>query len=157
MRWPTRVYTPQMVVDGEREALGGDGPAVVRLVREAARRKKGDVAIAYTRNAGGAGFRLDVRGVEHANKAKVMLAIVEDNLESAVEKGENAGRTLRHAGVVRALLEAGETEGGEAEWTGAVTAPFGEGWDRANLRAVAFVQESGSRAVVAIGTRDLTQ
>lgn len=157
MRWPTRVYTPQMIVDGEQEVLGGDGPAVVQLIRQAARRKKGEVSIAYVLNEGGAGFRIDARGLDRAKEAKVMLAIVQDNLETDVAKGENAGRTLRHAGVVRALMEVGETRGGEAEWSGAVTASFEDDWDRASLRAVAFVQETGSRAVVAIGAQSLAE
>ena len=156
-RWPTRVYTPQAVIDGQHEVVGGDGPSVVRLIREASRRNKGAIAIFHATNEGGAGFRLAVRGIDRAKTAKVMLALVEDNLESDVQKGENRGRLLRHAGVVRALVEVGGTRGGEAEWTGSATVPFGEDWDRANLRAVAFVQETRSRAVVAIGMQALNE
>ena len=156
-RWPTRVYTPQMVVDGEHEAVGGDGPRVVRLIRQAARRKKGKVAISYTLSEGGAGFRLDAFGLERAKKGKVMLAIVEDGLQIDVLKGENKGRQLRHAGVVRTLMEVGKTNSGEATWSGAATARFEEDWNRDNLRAVAFVQETHSRAVVAIGGQRLTE
>ena len=105
----------------------------------------------------GAGFRLDATGLERARKGEVMLAIVEDNLETDVPKGENAGRLLRHAGVVRVLLEVGHTRRGEAGWSGEATVAFEEGWDRENLRAVAFVQEAGSRAVVAIGVQPLTE
>lgn len=155
MRWPMRVYTPQAIVDGEQEVLGGDGPSVVQLIRQAAKRRKGSVAIAQTVNQDGAGFRLDVAGLAHAGAGRVMLAIVEDNLETDVAKGENAGKTLRHAGVVRALLEAGQTTKGDATWSGGVSAAFAEDWDRANLRAVAFVQELDSRAVVAIGAAQL--
>ena len=156
-RWPTRVYTPQIVVDGEQEAVGGDGPRVVQLVRQAARRKKGEVAISYVLNDGGAGFRLDASGLGKAGKGKVVLAIVEDDLVSEVAKGENSGRTLRHVGVVRRLIEVGETERGEESWTGAVTAALEPDWNRDNLRAVAFVQENASRRVVAIGAKALSE
>lgn len=156
-RWPTRVYTPQAVVDGEREVLGGDGPGVVQLIREAARRPKGAVAIAAAVDANGAGVRLDAAGLPGGRAATMMLAIVEDNLETDVERGENAGKTLRHAGVVRALVEAGTVEQGAKSFSGAVSVPFGEGWDRANLRAVAFVQEEGSRAITAIGAAPLAE
>ena len=90
-------------------------------------------------------------GLEPAGEARVMLAIVEDNLETDVAEGENAGKILRHAGVVRALLDAGQTSEGEATWSGGVSAAFEADWDRRNLRAVAFVQEVDSRSVVAIG------
>ena len=151
MRWPMRVYTPQAIIDGEQEVVGGDGPAIVQLIRQAARRRKGAVRIAHTVNADGAGFRLDVSGLEPAGEARVMLAIVEDNLETDVAEGENAGKILRHAGVVRALLDAGQKSEGEATWSGGVSAAFEADWDRRNLRAVAFVQEVDSRSVVAIG------
>ena len=156
MRWPTRVYTPQAIVDGEREVMGGDGPTVVQLIREAARRRKAPVEISYTINEGGAGFRLDAKGLEGGGGA-VMLAIVEDKLESQVSSGENAGRTLLHAGVVRSLVEVGKTMRDEARWSGAVTVPFDDNWNRGSLRAVAFVQETGSRTVIAIGSRDLSE
>ena len=157
MRWPMRVYTPQMIVDGEREVLGGDGPAVVQLLRQAARRKKGRVAITYALNEGGAGFRLDATGLESFKKGKVMLAVVEDNLETDVAQGENAGRVVRHAGVVRSLIEAGETKGGEPAWSGAASVAFEDDWDRKHLRAVAFVQENASRRVTAIGVQALEE
>ena len=156
-RWPTRVYTPQAVVDGEREAVGGDGPAIVQLIREAARKPKGQVEISCILDEGEARLQLNAAGFEHGGEAKVVLAIVENGLETSVVNGENAGRTLRHAGVVRALLEAGTVQSGDASWSGAVTAPLDAGWDRENLRAVAFVQEVGSRAVLAIGLRDLSE
>ena len=83
--------------------------------------------------------------------------LIKTSLESDVAKGENAGRVLRHAGVVRALVEVGETKKGGQHWSGSATVPFGDDWDRANLRAVAFLQEKGSRAVVAIGVQSLTE
>jgi hypothetical protein len=155
--WPTRVYTPQAVVDGEQEVVGGDGRSVVQLIRQAAKKRKGTVEIAHALNAGGGGFRLQATGLTQGETARVMLAIVEDDLESDVQKGENAGRTLQHAGVVRALVEAGKTSGDEAAWSGSVSVPFAEDWNRANLRAVAFVQEAGSRAILAIGVQDLQE
>jgi hypothetical protein len=155
-RWPTRVYTPQAVVDGEREAVGGDGPAIVQLIREAARKPKGQVEISYVLEEGYARLRLNATGFERS-EAKVILAIVENGLETSVVEGENAGRTLRHAGVVRALLDAGTIQSGETSWSGAVEPTLDAGWDRENLRAVAFVQEVGSRAVLAIGVRDLAE
>jgi hypothetical protein len=157
MRWPTRVYTPQAIVDGEEEIVGGDGPTIVQLIRQAARRHKGTIVVSFASNEGGFGFRLDAKGLEQAHSAKVMLAVVEDGLASDVASGENAGQTLTHAGVVRALVEAGSTKNGEAEWSGAATVPFGEGWNRERLRAVAFIQENDTRAVIAIGSRDLTE
>jgi hypothetical protein len=154
MRWPTRVYTPQAIVDGEQEILGGDGPAIVQLIRQAAKRPKGVVKISHALNEAGGGFRLNASGLSGHN-AKVLLAIVEDSLETDVQQGENAGRLLRHAGVVRTIVEVGET--GETTWTGTASAPFGEDWNRANLRAIAFVQEVASRAIVAIGVQDLDE
>ena len=62
-------------------------------------------------------------------------------------RGENAGRLLRHAAVVRALRPLGTVA---ADGTFAATVPLalGTSWKRANLRAVVLVQEQASRHVV---------
>ncbi len=48
-------------------------------------------------------------------RPKVLLAITEDGLSTAVGKGENSGRTLQHAAVVRQLRELGTVSNGQFE------------------------------------------
>jgi hypothetical protein len=74
--------------------------------------------------------------------ALVMLAITEDNLSTQVGSGENGGRTLHHAAVVRELRELGMLHNGAMETT--VPLKPEKDWKRNDLRAVVFVQQGPS-------------
>ena len=71
-------------------------------------------------------------------------------LHSDVKRGENAGRALEHDGVVRQLLPVGKIENAaSALFSSTVAVHAAREWNRANLRAVVFVQERRSRHIVA--------
>jgi hypothetical protein len=74
--------------------------------------------------------------------ALVMLAITEDNLTTQVGSGENGGRTLHHAAVVRELRQVGTLHDGGMETT--VPLKLEKDWKRGDLRAVVFVQNGPS-------------
>ena len=80
--------------------------------------------------------------------ADVLLAVTESGLSSDVERGENAGRRLTHAGVVRRLTKIGDLSAGAAPFAVEPLVTLEKGWRRENLRAVVFVQEHTSRRVV---------
>src|SRR6266404_4007897 len=80
--------------------------------------------------------------------AEVLLAITENNLRSEVARGENAGRYLRHSAVVRELNVLGEFGANQNSFDAEPTVNLDNGWQRDNLRAVAFVQERGTRRVL---------
>lgn len=79
--------------------------------------------------------------------AEVALVITESGPASQVGRGENAGRLLRHAAVVRRLLRLGAVAA-DGTFTAAPELTLDPEWKRANLRAVALVQETDSRRVV---------
>lgn len=153
------VYTPQMVVDGGAEFPGGNSGRAFEAISRAAREPKAEVSLARAADQADAGdaLRLSVR-VERLPKltdgdtADVLLAVTESGLSSEVERGENAGRRLSHAGVVRRLTKIGQV--------GAATPPFAaeplvaldKGWRRDNLRAVVFLQEHTSKRVIGAAT-----
>jgi hypothetical protein len=140
-----RIYTPQAIVDGRIDVLGSDRAAIVRAAGSAAREPHGALALTRTPK----GVRISVTGLSGHPDALVMLAVVEDGLVSKVERGENAGRTLRHTAVVRELREAGKVPAGAADWNAEVLVPLDVSWKRA--RVVAFVQEGRSRRILAAG------
>ena len=75
------------------------------------------------------------------------LAVYEHNLESAVRRGENAGKTLRHDYVVRKLIGpiAADREARSSLRQRVALAPE---WKRPDLGVVAFVQDRSSGEVV---------
>ena len=133
-------YTPQMVVNGEIEFVGSLAGEARQAIVEAAR--EGSVADVRLSLAKG-----DVLSVTIANSqpAEVMLAITEDNLVTNVGGGENGGRTLHHAAVVRELRRLGDVRG--SDFSATVPLRLDERWKKTDLRAVVFVQ-SGSSAKI---------
>lgn len=134
-------YTPEMVVDGEVEFVGNDaGRAQSTIRQQASELETAQVKIAP---AGADQLTIQVKGPISPNaNPLVMLAITEDNLSTQVGAGENGGRTLHHAAVVRKLREIGMLHGGGMETT--VPLKLEKDWKRNDLRAVVFVQQGPS-------------
>jgi hypothetical protein len=135
-------YTPEMVVDGEVEFVGNDaGRAQSTIRQQASQLETAQVKIAP---AGADQLTIQVKGPTGPSNgnALVMLAITEDNLSTQVGAGENGGRTLHHAAVVRELREIGMLHGGGMETT--VPLKLEKDWKRNDLRAVVFVQQGAS-------------
>src|SRR5437868_4621512 len=149
------VYTPQMVVDGGAEFPGGNGGKAFDAIARAAREPKAEVSLARAGAQADAGdaLRLSVRvarlpKLADGDTADVLLAVTESGLSSDVERGENAGRRLTHAGVVRRLTKIGDLSAGAAPFAVEPLVTLEKGWRRENLRAVVLLQEHTSRRVV---------
>jgi hypothetical protein len=107
-------YTPEMVVDGAVEFVGNDaGRAQSTIRQQASQLETAQVKIAP---AGADQLTIEAKGPAVDN-ALVMLAITEDNLTTQVGSGENGGRTLHHAAVVRELRQVGTLKNGALETT----------------------------------------
>jgi len=134
-------YTPEMVVDGAVEFVGNDAGQAQRTIRQqASELETAQVKIAM---AGKDQLTVQIKGPASPKVgALVMLAITEDNLSTQVGSGENGGRTLHHAAVVRELREVGTLKNGVLETT--VPLKLQNDWKRNDLRAVVFVQNGPS-------------
>jgi hypothetical protein len=133
-------YTPQMVVDGTSQFVGSDSGQARHAISQAASQQP--VSEVKVSAVGPDQLKIQVKAPAANNNSKVMLAITEDNLATHVGSGENGGRTLRHAAVVRELRQLGRLHEGGFD----ATAPLklDKEWKRQDLRAVVFVQEEPS-------------
>lgn len=159
------VYTPQMVVDGRAEFVGSNLNKAREAIASAARAPKGTVQI--TRSPGSAGTKSGALGLQiraerfpslsDEDTAEVLLAIVEDNLYSEVRRGENAGRKLNHSAVARQLQVIGRVNSrGLNPFLAQATVTLATSWKPENLRVIVFIQERGSRRILAAGVARLT-
>ena len=97
------VYTPQMVIDGKRQAVGSNRGAVLRAIAEAQPVSAAPVA-----------FAADGRSVSigaGTGRGKVLAIRYLLTRTTEVQRGENAGQTAVDANGVEAIGDAGE-------WTG---------------------------------------
>lgn len=99
------VYTPQMVVDGAAQFVGNSAQALEAAMQAAVARPKQALAIENARWENGAA-EFSVHAAANSNE-RLVVALAADATHSEVARGENAGRTLHHVAVVRAMKELG--------------------------------------------------
>ncbi|HLW97098.1 MAG TPA: DUF1223 domain-containing protein [Candidatus Acidoferrales bacterium] len=150
----SEVYTPQMVVDGHLEFVGGNGIRAKQAIETAAADPKAQLQLAWAGDAAGDSRALRIQAGklpgDASDKFDVLLAVTESHLHSNVRAGENAGRGLEHDGVVRAFTKVGKANaGGETSFETQITVKLGKEWKRDNLRAVVFIQSTRNRHVLA--------
>jgi hypothetical protein len=110
----SQVYTPQAVVNGAVQVLGADQSKLVQAVSAAAADAHEAMTIENAAWTGdGVSFTVRRGGVAPDKSKQVLVAaLAEDETETQVKRGENAGKTLHNVAVVRVLKEIGSgTEG----------------------------------------------
>jgi len=114
------VYTPQIVVDGTEQFVGNDAAHLARAVVQAAGTAKPELSIENARVEADGSVEFSVHAASGA-KGSLFAALAQNATTSIVARGENAGRTLHHVAVVRAIKEFGgkATDGRQLRLSGA--------------------------------------
>ena len=112
-------YTPQAVIDGQAGLVGSDEAALRSAIAQA-RSAGTSVPVTLARDGG----RLTAWVGAGRGAGRVLLIGFDPSHTSRVLRGENAGRTLEQANVVRAIQDLGRWSGAAA--TVEAAAPAGE-------------------------------
>jgi hypothetical protein len=141
------IYTPQMIVDGRYDVLGGNYAEVTKTLSRASRSPKGMMNVSI--RSRGNEMDLHVAANPSAETANIYLAVTEDNLFNNVLRGENKGLKLSHAAVVRRLTLLGSAK---ANTPFAIDSAIkvGPEWKTADLHAVVFAQSTKSKAILSV-------
>lgn len=134
------VYTPQMVVDGEWQFTGSDERSLQESVEKARAERTIPVKISSAIDSPGK-LKAHVEASEGSGAVYVILAL--NHAESQVLRGENGGHRLSHVAVVQSFEQIGNFKKGK-EFSKDVEIKIPHDADPANLRVVAFVQQSDS-------------
>ncbi|NIA71100.1 DUF1223 domain-containing protein [Pelagibius litoralis] len=118
------VYTPQIVVDGRKDLVGSHRRAVTEAIEEAAKRKS-VVDVTLAPDDGGK-VSLSA-GHAPAEGATVYLVMFDDDHKTDVARGENGGRSIHNANVVREYRKLGRWTGEAMEFSLDIAAARGEG------------------------------
>jgi len=164
----TRIYTPMVVVDGRTHTPRTKG-AWSTIESRGDEPRQVDVEIGVADGSGTHSDRIRIIEARITPSGDASLpegilaqaAIVEDGLVTKPPRGENAGVTLREGSVVRVLLDGKPLPGPAApDADGKKLAPCAvpvtlrwhatlePGWKLENLRAVVFLQDPETLAVV---------
>ncbi len=138
------VYTPQMIVDGGRGFVGSKETMAREAVARAAKLAQ-PLRLELRVDADGS---VHYRARGEASGAELHLILAQDYARNAVHRGENAGKTLQHVGVVRELETRKYEETESGRWHPKLASKLNDAF------FVAFVQErSSARVLGAVRTR----
>ena len=143
------VYTPQMVVDGRTEFVGSSDDDALRAIRAASLTSKPAIHLSWQTGDLLAIHVEPFASAQSGTDARLFLVIAENMLHSDVKRGENSGRALEHNGVARQFVSLGKIAAGSSGFSSTATVHPAHEWNRANLRAVVFVQDQRSRHILA--------
>jgi hypothetical protein len=116
-------YTPEIVVDGAAGMVGSDRDDVSSAIETAKRNSRTAAAVSVVRN----GDTVSIEVGSGSGNAKVLLIGFDHEHTTAIGRGENSGRTLTEANVVRSFRPVGQ-------WSGTplrLSEPFPGGQDAA--------------------------
>ena len=145
------IYTPQMVVDGQKQFTGSQFDTAINSVKETAQTKKAYVEMSLDDK----NLSVKINDLPVHDDAYVWLAITENNLQTDVRRGENSGKKLSHEAVVREMKLIGNINAGEAEFVKSENLTVQPAWKRENLNLIVFVQGQNSKNVFAVGKTKL--
>lgn len=101
------VYTPQMVINGERHVVGSNRPAVEAAIA-AARLRAAQVPVSVA--TGGGMLDISVGALAGENGTLWVMGIA-PQVNVTIARGENAGASLAYHNVVRRLIKVGSWAG----------------------------------------------
>jgi hypothetical protein len=138
------VYTPQLVLNGSIDLVGNSERAVLRQISELP--KTPEVAMRISSiNLSSKSAQIAIEfesSSSDLHSADLWLAVTERGLCSDVRRGENQGRNLAHAAVLRSLTRVRMPQAGSSQATASVS--LDKAWKQENLRVVAFLQDRKS-------------
>ena len=143
------IYTPQMIVDGTKQFVGNNLEKANKLIGESAKSPKARIELVVA----GDKLKINISDIPAHESSSVFLAIAEDNLSTVVSGGENSGRKLEYASVVRELKSLGRVLPADHRFETETILQFQPGWKSENLKVVVFLQENQSRKI--LGTSKL--
>ena len=143
----TRVYTPQMVVNGDAIGFNGSNQAAATKAvgRALASPSKVRVSIDVTPLPGEQAWEVKFQALAAEEGHRLVACLVADAEPISVSRGENAGRQLRHVGVVRALEQMPLAKSDSGMLT--LRWPEGQQLAEGDVSIVAFAQDQHSGAI----------
>lgn len=152
------IYTPQMIVDGQRQFAGSDLAKAQKAIVESAKNEKGKIELAIAREANGdIKLQTKISDLPKHEVSTVFAAVAEDNLAPKNNRGETSGEKRPFTSVVRELKSLGFLTAEQTKLESETVLQLQPNWKTENLKLVVFVQENGSRKVFGISRLFLTK
>jgi len=145
-------FTPQLIVDGQAQMVGSDSRGALSAVEQALKAPKIPITIAEAERRENQISARIVVSAAAKKRLRLFVALAEEQVDSQVTRGENAGRSLSHVAAALVLRDLGTIrleEPVERE----VTLPLEAGSGAHGLRLIVFVQDPGPGRVEGVALR----
>ncbi len=142
------VYTPQLVIHGVSQVVGSNEAKVRSEIARAARLQDSvvlDLSVeGLDDDSGQLEVAIEARPREEApaNPYDVLVAVLEEELETPVRRGENASRTLRNDFVVRSMQSVLTQVQAQSDATASADFTIAPEWKKERLAVIVFAQDT---------------
>ncbi len=143
-----QVYSPEMVVDGTSGFAGNNATDAEMAIQQAAAQPETIVSLHPGKLDRGRSLRAEVAigrivGDKSGAAVGIWLGVTESGLVNSVTAGENKGRVLRQAAVLRSLRKIGVVKPGprSESFQADPVVKFNSHWKLKNLQLVVFLQD----------------
>jgi hypothetical protein len=144
------IYTPQLVIDGARQALGSNWPATKHAIENSLQDIKIPITLSARKESSRFLVHVDVNPAGGSSPAgNVYLVLAVDHGHSHVLRGENAGRDIDHVAIADSFHKLGKVAAG-ASFSKDVQAKLDENLRSGPVRIVAFVQDNASKRILGV-------
>lgn len=139
----TMVYTPQMVVNGRRDAVGYEYEDVLQLLLDAAKNPPSALVIKNNKNGS---FSVDMTKIklQPQSSATVMVATYDSPYTIKIASGANRGQTQHYPRIVSEMVEL-------QAWDGAAGTLKFDWSPKKNQKGLVLFVQAPSGAILAVG------
>lgn len=136
------VYTPQIVVNGQKEFVGSQ-EGTLRNAITAGLRTGTATALTLSAQADQNNIRIKYMAADAGKNASLVLALIQKSAQINVKNGENGGRMLSHVQIVRNMQKLPLSSGGNAS----IALPTD--FNAQNWEIIGFVQNNANGEILA--------
>ncbi len=112
-----QVFTPQMIVNGKKSCIGSDRAQIEKAIQYTSNgRKTLPVNVTVNEQSGTVTIQVEETPDTAQREAEVWVLPILRTQTVPIERGENRGKTITYANVVRGLNRLGEWRGGSARF-----------------------------------------
>lgn len=145
-------YTPQMFVDGTNHFIGTKLDKATKAIVQAAKISKPEIKIRLDEDK----VKIEIPSLPKHEFSTVYVATIQDNLSRKIGRGNNAGKTLLHSSVARDLKAVGAIAPQMEKFETGTFFQIQPDWKREDLKLIVFVQENGSRKILAVSKIEIS-
>jgi hypothetical protein len=141
------VYTPQLIIDGQWEAIGSDRGRIRQIVAKASAQSKLPISLESSRSGNSGELHVAIPAARAVRPADVYIVLARNRVTSYVAHGENAHRTLSHTAVAYKMIKLGELQPGALfEKQLLIDLPPTAG----QTRVIAYVDDAATGRIIAL-------